>query len=159
MTIELATTSTAGRPPAVHPLVQRLMQETGAPALEAAALDTWLAEPGHALLVFTEDPAQYGETLDLAVIVPELHAACERRFRVGVLLPVAARAAAPRYGFRRWPAVVLLKDGQYVGAIDGLRDWQDYLDELSRLLAAAPSRPPSIGIKVAADGGDARPCH
>lgn len=160
MSIEIISTSPALRLPAVHPLVERLMAVLAAPALEPDAVDSWLAEaPGHALLVFTEDPVQYRETLDLVVIVPELAAAFKGAFRTAVLLPTAARAVAARYGFRRWPAIVLLKDGKYVGAIDGLRDWQDYLDELQQQLAAEPTRAPSIGIAVKSDGAADRACH
>jgi hydrogenase-1 operon protein HyaE len=57
-----------------------------------------------------------------------------------------------RYGFRRWPALVVLRDGRYVGAIDGLRNWDEYLAEVAALLAAEPARPPSIGIAVTAAG-------
>ncbi len=148
-------------PPALHPLLARLLQRIDAPALEAGSVDSWADASGHALLVFTEDPVLYRETLDLAVIVPELVQAMPGRFRVGVLLPQAARAIASRYGFRRWPALVLLKSGRYVGAIDGLRDWREYRDELSRLLEAESSRPPTVGIPVASPGADAagRDCH
>lgn len=156
MTIETAVRSA---PPAIHPLIERLCATLAAPVLDAAGFDAWADAPGHALVVFTEDPALYRETLDVAVIVPELAHAFAGRFRTGVLLQAAARALAPRYGFRRWPALVLLKDGRYVGAIDGLRDWQEYVDELDALLAAEPTRPPSIGIAVKAAGEDARSCH
>jgi hydrogenase-1 operon protein HyaE len=111
------------------------------------------------MLVFVEDPERYKETLDLAVIVPELHAARPRAFRVALLPPAAARALAPRYGFARWPAFVMLRDGQYLGAVDGIRDWDVYLGELDHLLAAAPSRAPSVGIPVTAAGSDAPSCH
>ncbi len=158
MAVELISTAPANRPPAVHPLVERLCAETSAPLLDAASFDAWAREPGRALVVFTEDPVQYRETLDLAVIVPELALAFPKRFRTGVLLQAAARAIAPRYGFKRWPAIVMLADGQYVGAIDGLRDWQDYIDDLGRLLDAPPTRAPSIGIAVNAAGGDHH-CH
>ena len=51
-------------------------------------------------------------------------------------------------------ALVLLADGRYVGAIDGLRNWDDYLETMKALLQAAPSRPPTVGIPVrVADGG------
>ena len=52
-------------------------------------------------------------------------------------MPEAARAIHPRYGFRRWPALVMLKDGQYVGAVDGLRNWDEYLASVAQLLDAA----------------------
>lgn len=151
------TAATATKP--THPLLERMMAALDAPALEANDFDTWAARPGHALVVFSEDPVLYRETLDLAVIVPELAQAFAGRFRVGLLLQAPARALAPRYGFRRWPALVMLKDGKYVGAIDGLRDWRDYLDEVARLLDAEPTRPPAVGIAVKSAGGDAPHCH
>ena len=154
------TLTTAGARAALHPLLDRLVELTSAAVPTAADFDAWALAPGTALLVFTEDPVRYRETLDLAVIVPELEKALPGRFRIAVLLPEAARALAPRYGFRRWPALVLLRDGRHVGAIDGLRDWQDYVDELARLLDAEPTRPPTIGISVTAHAGAAGPsCH
>ena len=146
--------------PALHPLLARLVAETGASVLDAASFDAWASEPGSAMVVFAEDPERHKETLDLAVIVPELHAARARQFRVALLPPAAARAVAPRYGFARWPAFVMLRDGQYVGAVDGIRDWDVYLGELDRLLVAAPTRPPTIGIPVKVAGQAESPsCH
>ncbi len=147
--------------PPLHPLLARLRQLTGAALLsEEDELDDWLRLPGAAMLVFAEEPDRYKETLDLAVVVPELHAARPRAFRVGLLRPAVARAIAPRYGFARWPAFVMLRDGAYLGAVDGIRDWDVYLAELDRLLAAAPSRPPSVGIPVrAADQPADAGCH
>jgi hydrogenase-1 operon protein HyaE len=143
----------------LHPLLQRLMAELGAPALAPDTLDAWAQQPGHALLVFSEDPVQYRETLDLAVIVPELARAFPQRFRVGLLPPAAARAVAPRYGFRKWPALVVLRDGRYVGAIETVRDWDEYLAEIGRLLEAEPARPPGIGVAVTVTGAAGPQCH
>jgi len=144
----------------LHPLLARLVAETGAAVLAADTFDAWAIEPGAAMVVFAEDPARYKETLDLAVIVPELHASRPHDFRVALLPPAVSRALAPRYGFARWPAFVILRDGHYVGAVDGIRDWSEYAGELARLLAAEPSRPPTVGIPVVADGQSASPpCH
>jgi hydrogenase-1 operon protein HyaE len=144
----------------LHPLLQRLVRETQAELLATDTLDAWAQAPGLAMLVFVEEPERYKETLDLAVIVPELHAASGRAFRVGLLPPVAARASAPRYGFARWPAFVMLRDGQYLGAVDGIRDWDVYTAEMARLSAAAASRPPSVGIPVRVAGAPPEPhCH
>ena len=142
----------------LHPLFERLFAQHGYANLDAAGLDAFLAAPGAALLFFAEDPVQVRETLDLCVILPEIAGAFGARFRVGVLLPPAARAVAPRYGFRRWPALVMVRDGGYVGAIDGLRDWDDYLAQTARLLAAPVTRPPSIGIAVR-PAGESPTCH
>ncbi len=147
-----AITGAEARHIQLHPLLQRLLQFTGAALLDAEDYDDWAKLPGTAMVVFAEEPDRYKETLDLAIVVPELFAARPQAFRVGLLPPVAARAVSPRYGFARWPAFVMLRDGQYLGAVDGVRDWSDYLAELDRLLAAAPVRAPSVGIPVRVAG-------
>jgi hydrogenase-1 operon protein HyaE len=136
----------------LHPLFARLLQLTDAALLDASTFEPWAQQPGAAMLVFTDDPERNQETLDLVVVVPELHKAFPSAFRVGLLPPATARALAPRYGFARWPALVMLRSGAYLGAVDGLRDWGDYCSEVQRLLAAAPSRPPSVGIAIVAAG-------
>ena len=153
--LETATPSTQS----LHPLLARLVEQTGAALLDADRFDAWAGQPGAAMAVFVEDPERYKETLDLAVIVPELHAVRRGRFRIALLPPEAARLVARRYGFARWPAFVMLRDGRYVGAVDGIRDWDVYLEELDRLLAAAPSRPPTVGIPVSAAGAAESSCH
>jgi hydrogenase-1 operon protein HyaE len=144
--------------PAIHPLVDRMITTHGFVHVDADTVEAFSAAPGHALLVFTEDPDRYRETLDLAVIAPEVARAFAGSFRAAVLLPADARKVAPRYGFARWPALVVLRDGHYVGAIDGLRNWDEYIVEMQRLLAAEPSRAPSIGIAVKSSG-PAGHCH
>ncbi|MFO1317935.1 MAG: hydrogenase [Burkholderiales bacterium] len=144
--------------PLHYPLIARLFDKHGFAAVTADDPDGWLARPGRTLVVFLEDPVRYRETLDVAVVVPELVRAFAGRFAVGVALPAEARRLAVNYGFRRWPALVMLADGQYVGAVDGLRNWDAYLDEIAALLDAAPSRPPSIGVSVAGEGAGSDAC-
>jgi hydrogenase-1 operon protein HyaE len=144
---------------AEHPLFERLFGQLGYANLGAETVDAFGAESGEALLFFAEDPARVKETLDLAVILPEIDKAFAGRFRVGVLLPEAAHLVARRYGFRRWPALVMLRGGEYVGTIDGIQDWDVYIARTAELLASPASRPPSIGIPVAAAGGGADSCH
>jgi hydrogenase-1 operon protein HyaE len=153
-----AVTGTADPRPA-HPLLAQLLTRHGFTEITAANIDAYIEQPGHAMLVFTEDPVRVRETLDIAVIVPELVRAFPGRFRVGVLMPESARPLQARYGFRRWPALVVLSDGKHVGAIEGLRDWDEFLKELARLLETAPKRPPTIGISVIASGANADGCR
>ena len=141
-----------------YPLIAQLFSRHGYTEVRAENFAAFTQRAGHALLFFTEDPLRFKETLDLAVIVPEIASAFPGRFAVGVLLPEAARAFQARYGFRRWPALVLLRDGEYVGAVDGLRNWDEYLAEVAALLAAQPSRPPTVGIAVKATDGAAPGC-
>ncbi len=142
----------------LHPLLAQLVGKHGFSDLRADNFDAFADAPGRALIAFTEDPTRFKETLDLAVIVPELARAFGAAFRVGVLLPESARAIATRYGFRRWPALVMLADGRYVGAIDGLRNWDEYVNEIGELVVAPPTRPPSVGVAVATVGTAAGGC-
>jgi hydrogenase-1 operon protein HyaE len=140
-----------------HPLLERLTTHHGFPELDAATFDDFVAAPGHALVFFSEDPRRQRETLDLAVILPELHRGFGGAFRAGWLGPDAAKTLYARYGFRRWPAFVVLRGGAYVGVIDGIRDWDEYSREMQRLLAAEPTDPPAIVVPAkpaaAARGG------
>ena len=128
-------------------------------------LDSYTAfakAPGPALILFTEDPAKVPETWDLTVILPEAVTRTNADLRVGVLAPADARSLAARYGIRIWPALLCLRDGDYLGTIEGLKDWGAYVRLLPELLAAAPSRPPGIGIPVLdanAAAGFATECH
>jgi hydrogenase-1 operon protein HyaE len=128
-----------------HPLLERLTTEYGFPEVTAETFDEVVAQAGHTLLFFTEDPVRYRETLDLAVILPELHRVFGGAFRAAVLMPEAAKQLHRHFGFRRWPAFVLLRDGEHVGAVEGVRNWDEYLGELQRLLAAASSLPAVAG--------------
>lgn len=102
--------------------------------LDEAGFGAFVTAPGEAVLFFTEDPVRFREVHDLTVILPELAAAASRRFRIGVLPPPLARAKAGAYGVRRWPALVFLRGGEWLGNIEGLRDWREYLDGVNALL-------------------------
>jgi hydrogenase-1 operon protein HyaE len=132
----------------LHPLFDALFARHGFTQVDAAGFPAFAAREGHVLLAFLEDPPRVKESLDLAVILPEIDRAFPGRLTVGVLLPETARAIEPRFGFGRWPALVVLHAGRYVGAIAGLRSWDDYVTEVARLLDAAPTRAPAIGIAV-----------
>lgn len=147
-------TTTALRPPvASEPvLVTRLIEQFGATRLDDSTFEDGVAAPGLTVLFFTEDPQRIRETLDLAVILPEIAQAMPQRLRIGVLPPPLAVAKAPIYGVRRWPALVFLRDGGWLGNIEGLLDWADYVSTVQALLSA-PVRPlPPKVIPVAAAG-------
>ena len=126
----------------LHPLIEQLVTRHRASALNEADVERFCATPNVCLLVFTEDPLRYREVLDLVVIAPEIARAFPGTFTVGVLYPEAARVVGPRFGVRRWPALVLTRDGGCVGSIEGLRSWDDYLREIATLLEAPVKRAP-----------------
>jgi len=133
-------------------LVTRIVEQFGATRVDEESFDGFAAAQGDAVLFFTEDPVRVKETLDLAVILPEIAAAVAPRFRIGVLPPELANAKAALYGVRRWPALVFLRDGGWLGNIEGLRDWSDYIARANELLAGTAHPLPPRVIAIAAPG-------
>lgn len=60
----------------------------------------------------------------MAVVLPELQAALAGRFEVGAVPLDSQEAIARRFGLQRWPALVFLRDGQYVTTLAGMHDWR-----------------------------------
>ena len=42
--------------------------------------------------------------------------------------------------------LVFLQYGEYLGAIEGIRDWSDYLTEIPEILAREPAAPPPFQL-------------
>jgi hydrogenase-1 operon protein HyaE len=110
----------------------------------------------HSLLFFTENPAQFPESNDVAVVLPLLMAEFGGRFQVAVVDRGSERQLHARFPFDSWPALVMLKDGDYVGAICRMQDWDVYLTEIERLLNTQPSPVPRVRISVVSAPGH---CH
>jgi hydrogenase-1 operon protein HyaE len=130
------------------PLIDALVERHGLPLLNEAGLEAFVADGAHSLLFLAGDPVKYPEALDVAVILPELLKAFAGRIRAAVIAPESELALQARFGFSRWPALVVLRGDAYVGAVTRVRNWDEYLFELSRLLESEPSRPPGAGIPV-----------
>lgn len=140
-----------------HPLLARLAETAGRTVASPAELDALLAEPGDWVLFCGGNPTQYPECLDVAVVLPELLALHGGRVHGAVATPDLEAPLQARYGFNRWPSLVFLRDGDYVGVISGMRDWSVFVGQFAEMLAAPASRPPSVGIPVAAVAPSA--CH
>lgn len=102
---------------------------------------------GLAALLLTDDPQRNLEILDACVILPEALNGLGADVARLVAGPEAAPALMQRFAVARAPAVVFLRDGDYLGSLNGIRDWQEYRDEIARL-AAGPARPRPIAIPV-----------
>ena len=143
----------------LHPLVQRLIDACGACAVDPAALDAWMARPGDHVLLFGGDPVRFPEALDVAVVLPELRAAFDGRFDIGVVPREHEDALARRFGVQRWPSLVLLRGAGYLGCVSGMQDWSDYLAAVRTVLEQPVARAPTVGIPVIAAGESASACH
>lgn len=106
---------------------------------------------GPAVLLLTEDPQRNPEVLDACVILPEALKEAGGGI-VGLAAgPELSVALLQRFGATRAPAVVFLKDGQFAGLLQGIRDWNEYRAEVERLLAAPPQpayAKKAVGIPV-----------
>lgn len=140
------------------PVMQRLVDQFGATLVESDTIATFLAAPGDQVLLLAGDPVQFPEGLDVAVVLPELRAQLGADFAIGVVAPASQEAVARRYGSQRWPALVFLRDGQYVTTLAGMHDWTEYLQLVEAALAAPVSRAPTIGIPVVS-ANPASSCH
>jgi len=140
------------------PLAARLVREFGAAALDAETAEAFAAGAGDRALLLCGDPVQFPEGLDVAVVLPELQAAFPGRFVVGVVEQPAQEAVARRYGSQRWPALVFLRDGQYVTTLPGMHDWTVFVERVGAALAMPASRVPTIGIPLVSANAAAA-CH
>jgi len=123
-------------------LFSRQVRESGFSALSSVTAAEFAALPGPTVLFFPDDPKRVPETWDVAVVLPDILRASAEPLRVGLLDPAAARQLAAQFGVFRWPSLVFLRDGAYLGVIERMRDWEEYLAEIPKILALPPSQPP-----------------
>lgn len=138
----------------LHPLVSRLIERDGAMPVTAGTLDAVLARPGAQAILFGGDPVRFPECLDVAVVLPELQRASGGAFGTAVVLRDDEDACARRFGVRKWPSLVFVRDGGWLATLPGIRDWDAYVADVADALRAPVSRPPTVGIPVV--GADAR---
>jgi hydrogenase-1 operon protein HyaE len=133
-----------------HPLVQSLLDDLKYPEITRENHAAFIAQPGVSVLCFVGDPKRNRESTDVAVVLPELVKAFAGELRPGVVADFTdgGLELQRHYGFRKWPALVFLRDGGYLGEIGGIRNWADYLDTIPELLSARPHRPPGFKIPV-----------
>ena len=136
------------RADAFRGVLERLGREAALPSVTAAELGDRAAATPLLAALFTGDPTISPESWDVAVVLPELLAACD-----GVagcaLDPEQSALAATRYGVGKLPALVVLRHGEYLGTIEGMRDWAPFVAELRRLAVAPPRPVPVAGIYTA----------
>lgn len=118
-----------------HSIFKRLFEQEGFTLLNSAQVTDFLAAPGLKMLVFADDPNERKTTLDMAVIAPEL----KKAFK-GTLTETAwtdfkeARSLAARWGLRSLPAVAIFLDANFLGAVQGLKPWDEYCRLLSEIV-------------------------
>lgn len=123
-----------------HPLVSRLTNDLGYPMLDdPAALALWLDRPGTHLVFVPGDAARNLETPDVAIILPELHMAFQRAFDCAVAGDAIEAKLREDTGVLKTPSLIFFRDGACLGGIARVRDWDDYMARIPRILAVQPS--------------------
>ena len=129
-----------------HPLIERLHDEFGYPAITLENHDEFAADEQIGVLFFPGDPKRHKETTDVAVVLPELIAAFGGRVRPAVVSREAEIELQKHYGFRAWPSLVFVRRGGYLGTVSRMKNWSEYLQEISELLTAEPREAPGFRV-------------
>ena len=128
------------------PLIMQLQTRHGYPLLDAESYEQFVFGTETAVLFFCNDPAQFPESNDVAVILPELLKAFSGRLQAAIIAKPIERELQARFRFTGWPSLVFLRNGEYLGVISGIRNWQEYLQETAQILAATPGKPPGFDL-------------
>lgn len=121
--------------PDTHPLFVKLWNESGMTRINDENIESFKKTPGLALLCMVDDPVMYKETFDMVVIGPELvHMFDGTLSGAGFTDPLCGRAIASSLGIHRLPAVAVFRFGELMGAIEGLKTWEEYERELIKIL-------------------------
>ncbi|MBT3092346.1 MAG: hypothetical protein JAZ02_14340 [Candidatus Thiodiazotropha endolucinida] len=132
----------------LSPLINDLIEQKGIATINERSLEDFVKAHKQCLLFFTENPVQFPESNDVAVVLPLLMETFGDRFQVAIVERDSEHQLHARFPFDSWPALVMLREGAYVGAISRMQDWDVYLTEIERLLNTQPSASPGFRIPV-----------
>jgi hydrogenase-1 operon protein HyaE len=122
------------------PLIQALVDKHQYALLMQDNVDNFLQAHEDVVLLFTGNPKQFPESNDVAVVLPELMQLLPGRLTAAVVDESAEIALQQRYAFSKWPALVFLRRGEYLGVITGMQNWSDFNADIDRILAATPGK-------------------
>ena len=146
------------------PLIAALGEHHGLPTVDETTIDAFLApaagEAAHTLLFFTGDPATRAETLDVAVVMPEILATFQRRLRGAVVARAAETVLAARFRVAVHPSLVVTRGADPIAVMPKIRDWSEYMEKIDAALAPdapvlpAESRPRTEFTYTTSHGGE-----
>jgi hydrogenase-1 operon protein HyaE len=119
-----------------HPLITRLTDEFGYPALATMAeVAAFTDAPGvHAIFV-PGDFARNLESPDVAVVFPELRQAFQGRFDCAVATDAVEAELRESTQVFKTPSLIFFREGHCLGGIPKVRDWSDYIERITHFLA------------------------
>ena len=134
-------------------LIRALATRHGLPTVDASSIEAFLApgrdEPEHAILFFTGDPVQRGESDDVAVVLPQILAAFAGRVRAAVVARAAEDALKARFHVFVLPSLAITRGAIPIAVIPKIKDWSDYVRIVGEALAPdAPAMKTGDGPKT-----------
>lgn len=124
-------------PGAAHPLVARLTGELGYPLLaNRSDIAEFTTRAGAHCLFVPGDARRNLETPDAAVVLPELRMAFQHAFDCAVVGDTIEAALREETRALKTPAFLFYREGRFLGAIEKIRDWDDYLTRITHILGA-----------------------
>lgn len=133
-------------PAGPHPLLARLESDLGWPRLASLSdVAEFTHRPGAHCLLIPGDPRRNLESADAAVILPELRQAFQGAFDCALVDDAIEARLRETHRALKTPGFLFFHAGQYLGAIEKIRDWDDYIARTSHILSLAQSlaAPPS----------------
>lgn len=123
-----------------HPLLTRLTADFSWPHLETPdALARHLARPGLHCLFIPGDPARNLETVDAAVILPELRQTFQGRFDCALVGNAIEASLRETTRVLKTPSFLFYDGDSFLGGIAKIRDWDDYLARIPQILSQTPA--------------------
>ncbi|HIB28040.1 MAG TPA: hypothetical protein EYO47_02060 [Candidatus Thioglobus sp.] len=123
-------------------LIQQLITKNQYPLLTEETLDGFIKQHRYSVLFFCNDSKMFPESLDVAVILPELMSTFNNQIEPAIISRDDEMNIQRKYGFKTWPSLVFCKDGAYVGTISKVRDWDEYINNIQEIMLSKPSVPP-----------------
>jgi hydrogenase-1 operon protein HyaE len=124
------------------PLLQSIIDREGYEVVSHETLASAAQAHEFAMVFFPGDAERLAESNDVAVVLPELGKALMGRVVTLVVERDSERELQRRYLFNAFPAIVFLRRGDYLGVLQGILDWSDYLEQIPDILGREPSDPP-----------------
>ncbi|WP_299878938.1 hydrogenase accessory protein [uncultured Sulfitobacter sp.] len=119
-----------------HPLITRLTTEFGYRELHTMCdVAAFTEGAGYHAIFVPGDIARNLETPDVAVILPELRQAFQGRFDCAVASDSVEEELRETTKVRKTPSVIFYHEGEMIGGIPKVRDWSEYIERITQILA------------------------
>ena len=123
-------------------LIQQLITTNHYPLLTENDVEDFIKQHHYSVLFFCNDAKLFPESLDVAVIFPELIATFNNQIKPAIISRDDEMKIQRKYGFRTWPSLVFFKEGDYIGTISKVRNWDEYINEIQALMLSRSKVPP-----------------